>query len=68
MNLKSWLERQAPDFVETWRRFPLAIVMALLLTLIALGMLNYVDWLRQETWARAAAGLATGAVLAVAGV
>ena len=68
MNLKSWLERQAPDFVVTWRRFPLAISMAFIMTLIALGAMNDVEWLRQEVWARAAAGLATGAVLAVAGV
>lgn len=68
MGFKSWLERQAPDFVETWQRFPLAIVMAALNAAIVIGAINEQTWLQQEVWARAAFGLATGAVLAVAGV
>lgn len=67
MNPKGWLERQAPDFLQTWQRFPLAIVLAALNTVIVLGAINEVQWLQQEVWARAAFGLATGAVLAVAG-
>jgi hypothetical protein len=68
MDIKSWLERQAPDFVETSRRFPLAITMAALNAAIVIGAINDQVWLQQEVWARAAFGLATGAVLAVAGV
>ncbi len=68
MDLKLWLERQAPDFVATWQRFPLAIALAALATIIFIGAINNVDWLADEVWARAALGLATGATLAVAGV
>jgi len=68
MSLKGWLERQAPDFLQTWQRFPLAISMAVLNAMIVLGAINDVAWLRDEVWGRAAFGLVTGAVLAVAGV
>ena len=68
MGLKGWLERQAPDFLQTWQRFPLAIFMSALATAIALGALNGQSWLQQEVWGRATFGLVTGAVLAVAGV
>lgn len=68
MGFKTWLERQAPDFVDTWQRFPLAIVMAALNAAIVIGAINEQAWLQQEVWARAALGLATGAVFAVAGV
>jgi hypothetical protein len=67
MALKDWLERQAPDFLTTWRRFPFAIVLAALNTAIVLGAINEQYWLQDEAWARVALGLATGAVLAVAG-
>lgn len=68
MSLKDWLERQAPDFVETWRRFPLAIILAALNTLLILAAINGLEWVEHDAWGRAAFGLATGAVLAVAGV
>jgi len=68
MNLKGWLERQAPDFLQTWQRFPLAIFMAALNAAIVLGAINDQHWLQDEVWARAALGLATGAVFATAGV
>ena len=68
MSVKSWLERQAPDFLQTWQHFPLAIALAALNAAVVLGAINDVAWLKQEVWARAALGLATGAVLAVAGV
>lgn len=68
MKLKAWLERQAPDILQTWQRFPLAIVLAALSTAIALGAINDQSWLQRDEWARAALGLATGAVLAIAGV
>src|SRR5262249_27171462 len=68
MTVQRWLERQAPDFIKTWRRFPLAIVLAALNTLLVLAAINNVEWVKEEVWGRAAIGLATGAVLAVAGV
>lgn len=68
MRFKAWMERQAPDFLQTWQRFPLAIVMAALTTAIVIGAINEVELLQHEEWARAALGLATGAVFAVAGV
>jgi len=68
MDIRAWLERQAPDFLTTWQRFPLAICMAALMTMITLGAINDIAWLRDEVWGRAAMGLATGAVFAVAGV
>lgn len=68
MGFKAWLEKQAPDFLLTWQRFWFAILLALANTLIVIGALNSVSWLQHEQWMRAAAGLATGAVLAVAGV
>jgi len=68
MGFRAWLEKQAPDFLLTWQRFWFAILLALANTLIVIGALNQFDWLQHEQWMRAAAGLATGAVLAVAGV
>jgi hypothetical protein len=70
MNLGAWLQRLAPDYVATARRFPFAIVLAAAMTVVALFVINpptgYIDGF--EPWFRLAAGLATGAVLAVAGV
>jgi hypothetical protein len=68
MGFRAWLEKQAPDFLLTWQRFWFAILLALANTLVVIGALNQVAWLQHEQWMRAAAGLATGAVLAVAGV
>lgn len=68
MNLRAWLEKQAPDFLMTGQRFPFAILLAALTTIIVIGAINGLEWMRDEVWARAALGLATGAVLAVAGV
>ncbi len=68
MNFKAWLQRQAPDFVETWQRFPLAIAFTAAMTAITLFAINDVEWLRQEVWARAAAGFGAGSIFAVAGV
>lgn len=68
MDLRVWLEKQAPDFLSTWQRFPLAIILAALNTALIIGKINEVVWLRDEVWARASLGLATGATLAVAGV
>ncbi len=68
MRFKDWLERQAPDFVQTGQRFPLAILMAALATVIVIGAINDQTWLQHEVWVRAGLGLATGAVFAVAGV
>lgn len=68
MGFRAWLEKQAPDFLLTWQRFWFAILLALANTLVVIEALNQVAWLQHEQWMRAAAGLATGAVLAVAGV
>ncbi len=68
MDLRGWLERQAPDFLSTFRRFPFAIVLAALNTVVVIGAINEIAWLRDEAWARAALGLSTAAVCAVAGV
>ncbi len=68
MDLRGWLERQAPDFIATFRRFPFAILLAALNTAVVIGAINEVAWLRDEAWARAALGLSTAAVSAVAGV
>jgi hypothetical protein len=68
MGFSAWLEKQAPDFLLTGQRFPFAILLALANTLVVIGALNNISWLQHESWIRAAAGLATGAVLAVAGV
>lgn len=68
MRFKNWLERQAPDFVQTGQRFPLAILMAALTTAIVIGGINEQDWLQHEVWVRASLGLATGCMFAVAGV
>jgi len=68
MGFTAWLEKQAPDFLSTGQRFPFAIVFAALTTIIVIGAINDVDWMRDELWARAALGCATAAVLAVAGV
>jgi hypothetical protein len=67
MNLGAWLQRLAPDYVATARRFPFAIGLAAVMTAVALYVINATpdDF---EPWARLAAGLATGAVFAVAGV
>lgn len=68
MDLRVWLERQAPDFIATFQRFPFAILLAALNTAIVIGSINEVVWLRDEVWARAALGLSTAAVCAVGGV
>lgn len=68
MNLRAWLEKQAPDFLLTGQRFPFAILLAALTTAVVIGAINGPEWMRQEVWSRAALGLATAAVLAVAGV
>lgn len=68
MGFVAWLEKQAPDFLLTWQRFWFAIVLAFINAAVVIGALNGVSWLQHEQWMRAALGLATGAVLAVAGV
>ena len=68
MSLGAWLEKQAPDFLLTGQRFPLAILLAALTTMVVIGDINDVHWLHRELWERTTLGLATGAVLAVAGV
>lgn len=68
MGIRAWLEKQAPDFLATGQRFPFAILLAALTTAVVIGAINGPEWMREEVWSRAALGLATAAVLAVAGV
>lgn len=68
MGLGDWLKRQLPDFVATWQRFSFAILLAGINTTIVIGAINDTAWLQEEVWLRAAAGFATGAVFAVAGI
>lgn len=68
MNLRAWMEKQAPDFLLTGQRFPFAILFAALTTIVVISNINDMYWLRGDVWERATLGLATGAVLAVAGV
>lgn len=68
MGFVAWLEKQAPDFLLTWQRFWFAIVLAFINAAVVIGALNGVSWLQEGQWIRVALGLATGAVLAVAGV
>ncbi|HHG90316.1 MAG TPA: DUF4153 domain-containing protein [Devosia sp.] len=62
-----WLADLSPDFSTTLRRFPLAICMAALGTLIAIAFIN--DWIGEGTdfWPELAFGLFTGAIFATAG-
>lgn len=68
MNFRAWLEKQAPDLLVTGQRFPFAILFAALTTIVVIGAINGVEWMRDDVWGRAALGFATAAVLAVAGV
>lgn len=63
-----WLQRLAPDVAATVRRFPLAVILAACATAVFLVGANFERWLDPEGWARLFIGLATGAILAVAGV
>lgn len=68
MGFRAWLEKQAPDFLLTWQRFWFAIVLAALTTAVVLVEINNIGWLSFDGNVRTFVGLATGAVLAVAGV
>lgn len=68
MNFRAWLEKQAPDFLVTGQRFPFAILFAALTTIVVIGNINDLYWFGGDIWERTVLGLATGAVLAVAGV
>lgn len=68
MGFVAWLEKQAPDFLLTWQRFWFAIVLAALTTAVVLGEINNIGWMSFDGNERTFLGLATGAVLAVAGV
>ncbi len=62
-----WLQKLSPDFEATLRRFPLAIGMAALGSVIAIAFIN--DWIGQggDFWPELAFGLFTGAIFATAG-
>jgi hypothetical protein len=65
--ITGWAERWAPDFIETVRRFPLAIGLQALATVALIASIN--GWLASidDTWWRIVAGLSTGALFSVAG-
>lgn len=63
-----WLERLAPDVTATLRRFPFAIVLTAIGTIVALVSINELTSLQAEDLMRWFAGFATAAVCAVAGV
>ena len=48
MGFRAWLEKQAPDFLLTGQRFPIAILFAALTTVVAIGALNGVDGMRED--------------------
>ena len=67
--MHTWLKNIAPDISATLARFPLAIVLAALGTLMTIALLD--DWFVQPTLepiVRLAAGFSIGAVYATAGV
>ena len=68
MDIRGWLQKQAPDFVSTFARFPFAIALAATATVVFIAYSNGYAWARDEFWGRALLGLATAAVVAVAGV
>lgn len=66
--MQRWIKQFAPDILATFARFPLAIILAALGTLITIGLTN--NWLADsllEPWFRLASGLSIGAVFATAG-
>lgn len=63
-----WLEKLAPDVVSTARRFPFAIVLAAIVTIIGLVQINDLSTVPSDDLMLWIAGFATAAVCAVAGV
>jgi hypothetical protein len=68
MGWVAWLQKLAPDFVATGRRFPFPIVLAALTTAVGLALINAPSDLRDPIWERLWAGLATAVPFALAGV
>lgn len=67
MTLDALAGRLSPDVPVTFRRFPLAILMTGLATLILIGAMTGVLQANSEMWGRLTAGLATGAIFATGG-
>jgi len=68
MSVMSWGERFSPDLATTIRRFPFPSLLQTLATIVVVAVVN--EWLGHqldEGWSRAAAGLMTAAVFALAG-
>ncbi|MEX2277999.1 MAG: DUF4153 domain-containing protein [Cucumibacter sp.] len=66
----SWrtrLEQLAPDVNATFGRFPLAVILILLATVVFVAAINEFVPPSDELWWRIVAGLGTGAVFAAAG-
>ncbi|MCF6302905.1 MAG: DUF4153 domain-containing protein [Devosiaceae bacterium] len=66
--MPQWIKNFAPDIVATFARFPLAVVLSLMSTLLAIALTNSFFPNNEEMWLRLAAGLSFGAIFAVAGV
>jgi hypothetical protein len=68
MEFKAWVEKLAPDIVETLRRFPFAIALQAIATAIFVAAIQ--GWIaaNDEFWFRIVIGLTTGALFAVAPV
>lgn len=67
MTLDALAGRLSPDVPQTLRRFPLAIVLTGLATLVVIANLTELITDDQETWGRVIMGLATGAIFATGG-
>ncbi|GEM_PF-1381635 len=66
--MQYWLEKFAPDVDATLRRFPLAVLLAALGTILVISLSTALISDSLETWFKLAAGLFTGAIFAAAGV
>jgi hypothetical protein len=67
MGFKSAIDALAPDLLDTMRRFPLAIALDAVATVLLIASINEWITLGGEPWLRAIAGFGTGAILAVSG-
>jgi len=66
--VRNWLEALSPDFVATGRRFPLAIILALGGTAVAILAANQVLGYADKYWGTVCLGFLAGAAFAVGGV
>ena len=65
--MPQWIKNLAPDVAKTLARFPLAIILSFLSTILTIYLINRTPD-KLEEWFLLVAGLSIGAVFAVAGV